>query len=152
MFLPVYRSSLELFLEFLMQSGQLPQVDPKLPVSAILASNTFWKETLFYRAAGGISRMHVDSLFLSLIAAGMIKMTMQNNALQWVIAREYDPLGTSIIESRLGRPLYKRDDVWDGIHLFSENRMRRRQRYCDRCIVFRSGWHRFQLGGKLNSH
>jgi hypothetical protein len=57
----------------------------------------------------------------------MIKMTMQNNALQWVIAREYDPSGTSIIESRLGRPIYKRDDVWDGIHLFSENRMRRRQ-------------------------
>jgi hypothetical protein len=117
-----------LFLEFLMQSGQLPQeIDPKLPVSAILAGNTFWKETLFDRAAGGIYRMHVDSLFLSLIAAGMIKMTMQNNALQWVIAREYDPSGTSIIESRLGRPIYKRDDVWDGIHLFSENRMRRRQ-------------------------
>ena len=75
MFLPVYRSSVELFLEFLMQSGQLPQeIDPKLPVSA--------KETLFDRAAGGIFRMHVDSLFLSLIAAGMIKMTMQNNALQ----------------------------------------------------------------------
>ena len=118
----------KLFLEFLMQSGQLPQaIDPKVHVSAILASNTFWKETLFDRAAGGISRMHVDSLFLSLIAAGMIKMTMQNNALQWVIAREYDPLGTSIIESRLGRPLFKRDNVWDGIHLFSENRMRRRK-------------------------
>jgi len=55
-------------------------------------------------------------------------MTMQNNALQWVIAREYDPLGTSIIVSQIGRPLYKRGDVWDGIHLFSENRMRRRQR------------------------
>ena len=109
MFLPVYRST-------------------KLPVSAILAGNMFWKETLFDRAAGGIYRMHVDSLFLSLIAAGMIKMTMQNNALQWVITREYDPSGTSIIESHLGRPIYKRDDVWDGIHLFCENRMRRRQR------------------------
>jgi len=111
-----------------MQSGQLPQeIDPKLPVSAILAGNTFWKETLFDWAAGGIYQMHVDSLFLLLIAVGMIKMTMQNNALQWVIAREYNPSGTSIIESRLGRPIYKRDDVWDGIHLFSENSMRRRQ-------------------------
>jgi hypothetical protein len=128
MFLPVYRSSVVLFLEYLMQSGQLPQeIDPKLPVSAILVGNTFWKETLFDRAAGGIYRMHVDSLFLSLIAAGIIKMSMQNNALQWVIAREYYPLGTSIIESRLGRPIYKSDNVWDGIHLFSENRMRRRQ-------------------------
>ena len=116
MFLPVYRSSVELFLEFLMQSGQLPQeIDPKLPVSA--------KETLFDRAAGGIFRMHVDSLFLSLIAAGMIKMTMKNNALQWVIAREYDPSGTSIIESQIGHPLYKCDNVWDGIHLFSGNCM-----------------------------
>ena len=128
MFLPVYRSSVVLFLEFLMQSGQLPQeIDPKLPVSAILAGNKFWLETIFDRAAGGIYRMHVDSLFLSLIAAGMIKMSMQNNELQWVIAREYYPSGTSIIESRLGRPIYKSDYVWDGIHLFSENRMRRRQ-------------------------
>ena len=36
MFLPVYQSSVVLFLEFLMQSGQLQQeIDPKLPVSAI---------------------------------------------------------------------------------------------------------------------
>ena len=63
MFLPVYWSSVELFLEFLMQSGQLPQeIDPKLPESAILASNTFWKETLFDRAAGGISQMHVSRI------------------------------------------------------------------------------------------
>jgi len=66
--------------------------------------------------------MHVDLLFLSLIASGMIKMTMQNNALQWVIAREYDSTTeNSIIESCLGRPIYKRDDAWLGIHLFNEN-------------------------------
>jgi len=129
MFLPVYRSSVILFFEFLMQSGQLPhEIDPKSPVSALLTGSTYWKEALFDRAAGGISRMHVDSLFLSLIASGMIKMTMQNNALQWVIAREYDSTTpNSIIESCLGRPIYTRDDAWVGIHLFNENHLRRRQ-------------------------
>ena len=96
-------------------------------MSALLTGSTYWKEALFDRAAGGISRMHVDSLFLSLIASGMIKMTMQNNALQWVIAREYDTAANSIIESCLGRPIYKLDDAWLGIHLFNENRLQRRQ-------------------------
>ena len=128
MFLPVYWSSVELFIEFLMQSGQFPHtVDHKSPISTLLALSTFWKEALFDRAAGGISRMHVDSLFLSLIAAGLIKMTMQNNALQFVIAQEYDTASNSMIESQIGRPLYKQDDAWVGIHLFSENRMQRRR-------------------------
>ena len=128
MFLPVYWSSVELFIEFLMQSGQFPHtVDHKLPISTLLALSTFWKEALFDRAAGGISRTHVDSLFLSLIAAGLIKMTMQNNALQFVIAQEYDTASNSMIESQIGRPLYKREDAWVGIHLFSENRMQRRR-------------------------
>ena len=127
MFLPVYWSSVELFIEFLMQSGQFPHaIDLKSPISTLLASSTFWKEALFDRAAGGILRMHVDSLFLSLIASGMIKMTMLNNALQWVIAREYGTASNSIIESHIGCPIYKRDNAWVGIHLFSENRMRRR--------------------------
>ena len=74
MFLPVYRSSVMLFFEYLMQSGQLPhEIDPKSPVSSLLAGSTYWKEALFDRAAGGISRMHVDSFFMSLIASGMIK-------------------------------------------------------------------------------
>ena len=128
MFLPVYRSSVMLFFEYLMQSGQLPhEIDPKSPVSSLLAGSTYWKEALFDRAAGGISRMHVDSFFMSLIASGMIKMTMQNNALQWIIAREYDTTANSIIESCLGCPIYKRDDAWLGIHLFNENRLRKRQ-------------------------
>jgi hypothetical protein len=127
MFLPVYWSSVELFIKFLMQSGQFPHaIDPKSPVSTLLASSTFWKEALFDWAAGGISRMHMDSLFLSLIASGMIKMTMLNNALQWVIAREYGTASNSIIESHIGCPIYKRDNAWVGIHLFSKNRMRRR--------------------------
>jgi hypothetical protein len=108
-----------------MQSGQFPHgIDPKSPVSTLLASSTFWKEALFDRA--GISRMHVDSLFLSLIATGMIKMTMLNNALQWVIAREYGTASNSIIESHIGCPIYKRDNAWVSIHLFSKNCMHRR--------------------------
>jgi hypothetical protein len=95
--------------EYLMQSGQLPhEIDPKSPVSSLLAWSTYWKEALFDRAAGGILRMHVDSFFMSLIASGMIKMTMQNNALQWIIAREYNTTANSIIESCLGCPIRQR--------------------------------------------
>ncbi len=130
MFLLVYRSSVELFIEFLMQSGQFPHmIDPKSPVSTLLASSTFWKEALFDWAAGGILQMHVDSLFLSLIASRMIKMTMQNNTLQWVIARKYGFASNSIIKSHIGCPIYKQDNAWVGIHLFSKNRMRKR--HCD---------------------
>ncbi len=69
--------------------------------------------------------MHVDSLFLSLIASGMIQMKFQNPALEWIIAREYGTANDSFIESHIGRPIYKQDYAWIGIHLFSEYRVRR---------------------------
>ncbi len=54
--LPVYRSAVVGFLEFLMVSGQLPQdVDNKDSISSVLAGSAFCKETVFDRAAGGIT-------------------------------------------------------------------------------------------------
>jgi hypothetical protein len=44
-----------------MQTGKIPvEVDFKDPISLLLAGSAFWKETVFDRAADGISRMKVD--------------------------------------------------------------------------------------------
>jgi hypothetical protein len=129
-FIPVYRSGVVGFLEFLMLTGKLPvDVDYKDPISSLLAGSPFWKETVFDRAACTVSQMQVDALFLSLTAAGIIKLEPKNDSsFQWVVAREY---GASIktgsfIEAHMGTPIYKRDESWQGVHLLNDNRVRRR--------------------------
>jgi hypothetical protein len=74
-FLPVYCSSVVAFLDYLMQTEDLPQeVDYKAPISSLLAKSKFWKEAIFDCAASVISQMQVDALFLSLTASGIIQM------------------------------------------------------------------------------
>ena len=69
-----------------MQTEKLPQqIDYKKTISSLLTVTAFWKEAIFDRAAGGISRAHVDSLFLSLIASGMLHMKFRNPTLEWVV-------------------------------------------------------------------
>ncbi len=73
--------------------------------------------------------MQVDALFLSLAASGMIQFQPKNKTLQWGIVREYVYVynDTSLIKAHIGVPTYKRsDDAWRGIHVFSENHVRRR--------------------------
>ncbi len=126
----MYRSGVVGFLDFLTLTGKLPQdVDYKDRISSLLAGSAFWKETIFDRAVGGISQMHVDTLFLSLAASGIIQLQPKNETLQWDIVREYGNVynDTSFIEAHIGVPTYKRsDDAWRGIHVFSENHVRRR--------------------------
>jgi hypothetical protein len=82
-FIPVYHSGVVAFLEFLMQTGKLPvEVDYNDLISSLLAGSAFWKETVFYRAAGGISRMQVDALFLSLTALGILQLNRTDTLLQ----------------------------------------------------------------------
>jgi hypothetical protein len=129
-FLPVYRSGVVGFLEYLMLIGKLPQdINDKDQISSLLAGSAFWKETIFDRAAGGISRIQVDELFLSLAASGIIQLRPKNDTLQWDIVWEYGIVynNTSFIDKHIGVPTYKRsEDAWQGIHLFSENHVRRR--------------------------
>ncbi len=98
-----------------MQTGKLPkEIDYKAPISSLLVGSTFWKEAVFDHASSGISRMQVDTLFLSLTASGMIQMQLQNPSLEWTIAHEYNTANDCFIESHIGRPIYRRDDVWRG--------------------------------------
>ena len=46
----------------------------------------------------------------------------------WIIVREYGPsIGSDFcIHARMGIAKYKRDESWQGIHLFAETRIRTR--------------------------
>jgi hypothetical protein len=69
--------------------GKLPQeIDYKALISSLLSGSAFWKEAVSNHAAGIISRMQVDALFLSCTASGMIQMQLQNPSLEWTIACE----------------------------------------------------------------
>jgi len=97
-FIPVYRTSVVSFLEFLMPTGKLPnEVDYKTPVSSVLATSAFWKETIFDRNFHKVSRSHVDAFFLSLAAAGILKLEPKKDSMsQWVVAREHGESTTSV--------------------------------------------------------
>ncbi len=130
-FLPVYRSGIIGFLDFMTLTGKLPQgIDGKASISSLLAGSAFCKETIFDRATSSILRMQVDALFLSLAASRIIQLWPKNETLQWDIVCEYNNVynnDSSFIEAHIGVPTYKRsDDAWWGIHLFSEFRVRRR--------------------------
>ena len=127
-FLSVYHSSVVQFLEYLMQMGRLPQqLDYKKPISSLLVVSAFWKEAIFNCGAGDISRAHVDSLFLSLIALRMLQMKFWNSMLEWIVVHEYGCTANNcFIENHIGHPIYKRKDTWVGIHLFSKKHMHQR--------------------------
>ncbi len=110
-----------------MQTGKLPQdVDFKAPISSLLAGSNFWKEAIFDYVAGGILQMQVDASFLSLSALEILQMQLRNISLEWMITQEYTTVNNCFIKSHIGCPIYKRDDAWQGVHLFSKNCIRRR--------------------------
>jgi hypothetical protein len=91
--------------------------------------SAFWKETVsFDWATGGISRMQPDALFLSLTASGILQLNPNNTSFQWGIAWEYATANNNdcFIEAHIGIPIYKRDDAWQGVNLFSENHVRKK--------------------------
>ena len=54
-------------------------------------------------------------------------MKFRNPTLEWIVAREYGSKANHCyIENQIGRPIYKQEDAWVGIHLFSKERLRRR--------------------------
>ncbi len=111
----------------LMQTGKFSQdIDYKSPFSSLFVGCPFWKEAVFDWAAGGISGMQVDALFLSLTALGIIQLQILNTLLQWSITQEYMTATNCFIKSHVGHPMYKRDDAWQGVHLFCKSRVRKR--------------------------
>jgi len=99
-------------------------------VSSLLADSAFWKETVFDRNFRLVSRIHVDAFFLSLAATGILKLEPKKDSVfQWLVALEYGASAKAklFIKTHIGTLLYKCDESWNGINVFSETRMRKRE-------------------------
>ncbi len=68
----------------------------------------------------------MDALFLSLTALRIIQLQFINTSLQWSITQEDVTANNCFIESHVGCPMYKRDDAWRGVHLFSKSCVKKR--------------------------
>jgi hypothetical protein len=117
-FVPVHHFGVVAFLENLMQTGKLPQkVDYKSPILSLVAGSTSWKEAIFDCAAGGKSRLQVNTFFLSLTMLGMIHLQPSKECFQWSIKQVNVCANDRFIEETIGSPFYKRDNVWHGMNL-----------------------------------
>jgi hypothetical protein len=103
-FIPVYRMSVVSIIKFLIITGKL------------LAEVAFWKETVFDKKFLSVSRINVDAFFLSLATNGILKLEPKKDSV-------FQEL---FIEAHIGTPLYKCDNSWNGINVFSETRKRKR--------------------------
>jgi hypothetical protein len=45
----------------------------------------YWKEMIFDKALSSASHSNVDTLFLSLVATGILDINYTNDALAWVV-------------------------------------------------------------------
>ena len=90
-------------------------------VSDALVGNVYFVEKVFDRAFGGVGRAHVDALFMSLKASGILTVAKRGTKFFWGIARTNIPG----LEGG-GAPLLDRDEMWRGINLHNENRGRKR--------------------------
>jgi hypothetical protein len=72
--------------------------------------------------------MQVDALSLSLTASGILQLNWKDTSLQWGIALEYASANNNdcFIEAHIRIPIYKRNDAWQGLNLFSKTRVRKR--------------------------
>jgi hypothetical protein len=117
--LPVYKESVIQFFTSSVGGESLPYVldgKRRKNVSDILWGKTFWIETIFDRAASGIKRTHVDALFFSLAAAGIVDIEKSlSGVIRWNLCWE-----------NITTPSYNNNDKWLGINLHSAQRIRRR--------------------------
>ena len=85
-FLPVYRSGVVAFLEWLTLTAKLPFiVDRKIQVSSLLMTSTYWKEIVFDKSSTSITRTNVDSLFLLLAVTGILEIQNSPDGIRWVL-------------------------------------------------------------------
>ena len=73
---------------------------------------------------------HLDELYdcNRHLYLSLLRGCKKDSLFQWVVAREHGESTTAVsfIEAHIGTPLYKRDDLWNGINVFSEARLRKR--------------------------
>jgi hypothetical protein len=95
-FLPVYRSGVVAFLEWLTLTTKLPFiVDRKIQVSSLLMTSSYWKEILFNKSSTSITRTNVDSLYLSLAASGILEIQNSPDGIRWMLGRQAPMIATT---------------------------------------------------------
>ena len=122
-FLPVFRSGVVAFLEWLTLTAKLPFiVDRKIQVSSLLMTSTYWKEILFDKSSTSITQTNVDSLFLSLAASGILEIQNSPDGIRWMLGRQAPTTATTdtnvaLIHATIGTAKYTLDEYWVGINL-----------------------------------
>jgi hypothetical protein len=89
----VYCSGVIGFFDFMTLTGNLPQgINDKDCITSMLARSAFRNGRIFDRAAGGISQMQIDALFLflSLAASVIIQLQTNNETLKTLYVRIFD--------------------------------------------------------------
>jgi len=129
-FLPVYRSGVESFLEWLTATADLPfMFDFKVQVSSLLMLSTYWKEIIFDKASVSVLRANVDALFLSLAACGILEIQNTSNGMELFLGcqapRTVLPNSdVSLINATIGEAEYKAVEYWMGLNLHPAMRIR----------------------------
>ena len=75
---------------------------------------------MFDRAAGVILRMHIDSLFLSLIASGILAMKSRHAVVEWIIAAILRQLTAHSSNHTLGEQ-YISETMHGSVSIYLEN-------------------------------
>lgn len=116
-FLPVYKESVVSFLSSSLGRESFPMVvDMTTSVSDVLwgQRDHSWIEKIFDRSFSGIKRSNVDSLFLSLTAAGIIQIEKTSaGVVRWNICYSDD-----------SSAVYLMDNVWTCINMHQPDRTR----------------------------
>ena len=126
----MYRSGVELFLEWLTATAKLPfMFDFKVQVSSLLMLSTYWKEIIFDKASASMSRANVDALFLSLAACGILEIQNTSNGMELFLGcqapRTVLPNSdVSLINATIGEAEYKAVEYWMGLNLHPAMRIR----------------------------
>jgi hypothetical protein len=122
-FLPVFRSGVVAFLEWLTLTAKLPFIgDRKIQVSSLLMTSTYWKEILFDKSSTSITQTNVDSLFLLLAASGILEIQNSPDGIRWMLGRQAPTTATTdtnvgLIHATIGTAKYTLDEYWVGINL-----------------------------------
>ena len=104
---------------------RIPFQDSTKLVSDVLWGDAYWLETIFDRAAGGMKRTQVDALFLSLAAVGIMKLEKaKGGILRWNIGWNVDDT-----------PMYMNPQIWIGMNLHNQTRVRKRKPLVDGGVV-----------------
>ena len=128
-FLLVYQSGVVAFLEWLTLTAKLPFIiDRKIQVSSLLMTSTYWNEILFDKSSMSITQTNVDSLFILLVASGILEIQNRPDGIRWMLGRQAPTTATTdtnvaLIHATVGTAKYTLDEYWVGINLHPVTRI-----------------------------